>query len=102
MIGGDCGLWYDSLILAYPNFIIRVGLILNTLSANIAVGSTGGRFKNAYELLNLRALKISMLYRSHIFQCMGKIFCVEFQRVPLKFHTKYLAHTLKDKSFMKH
>ena len=63
---------------------------------------SGGRFKNAYELLNLRALKISMLYKSHIFQCMGKIFCVEFQRVPLKFHTKYLAHTLKDKSFMKH
>ena len=62
----------------------------------------GGRFKNAYELLNLRALKISMLYESHIFQCMGKIFCVEFQRVPLKFHTKYLAHTLIDKSFMKH
>ena len=62
----------------------------------------GGRFKNPNELLNLRALKISMLYKSHIFQCMGKIFCVEFQRVPLKFHTKYLTHTLKDKSFMKH
>ena len=59
---------------------------------------SGGRFKNAYELLNLRALRISMLYKSHIFQCMGKIFCVEFQRVPLKFHTKYLTHTLKDKS----
>ena len=27
---------------------------------------------------------------------MGKIFCVEFQRVPMKFHTKYLTHTLKD------
>ena len=64
--------------------------------------NTGGRFNNAYELLNLRALKISMLYKSHIFQCMGKIFCVEFQRVPLKFHTKYLTHTLKDESFMKH
>ena len=25
--------------------------------------------------------------------CMGKIFCVEFQRYPLKFHTKYLTHT---------
>ena len=62
----------------------------------------GGRFNNAYELLNLRALKISMLYKSNIFQCMGKIFCVEFQRVPLKFHTKYLTHTLKDESFMKH
>ena len=44
-------------------------------------------FKNAYELLNLRALKISTLYKNYIFQCMGQIFCVEFQRVPLKFHT---------------
>ena len=56
----------------------------------------GGRFKNTYELLNLRALKISKLHKNHIFQCMGKIFCVEFHRVPLKFHTKYLTHTLKD------
>ena len=61
------------------------------------MGSTGGGvFKNAYELLNLRALTISMLYRSHIFRCMGQIFCVEFQRAPLKFHTKYLTHRLKD------
>ena len=59
----------------------------------------GGHFKNEYELLNLRALKISTLYKNHIFQCMGKIFCVEFQRVPLKFHTKYLTHTLKDVDF---
>ena len=58
-----------------------------------------GRFKNAYELLNLRARKMSVLYKKHIFQCMGKIFCVEFQRVPLKFHTKYLTHTLKDVDF---
>ena len=61
---------------------------------------TGGRFKEAYELLNLRALKFSMLYEMYIFQCMGKIFCVEFQRVPLKFHTKYLTHTLKDVDFI--
>ena len=61
---------------------------------------TGGRFKNTYELLSLRAPKISKLYKNHIFQCMGKIFCVEFQRVPLKFHTKYLTHTLKDVDFI--
>ena len=36
-----------------------------------------------------------MLYKNHIFQCMSKIFCMEFQTVPLKFHTKYLTHTLK-------
>ena len=61
---------------------------------------SGGRFKNTYELLNLRALKTSMLYKSHIFQCMGKIFCVEFQRYPLKFHMKYLTHALNDLIFM--
>ena len=61
---------------------------------------TGGRFKNTYELLNLRALKIPMLYKNRNFQFMSKIFCVEFQRVPLKFHTKYLTHTLKDVNFI--
>ena len=60
----------------------------------------GGHFNNTYELLNLRALKISKLHKNHIFQCMGKIFCVEFQRVPLKFHTKYLTHTWKDVDFI--
>ena len=53
-------------------------------------------FKNAYELWNLRALGFSPVNCRHIFQCMGKIFCVEFKRVPLKFHTKYLTHTLID------
>ena len=56
----------------------------------------GVHFKKAYELFNVRALKFSPVYKIHIFQCMGKIFCVEFQRGLLKFHTKYLAHTLKD------
>ena len=36
------------------------------------------------------------------FQCMDKIFCVEFQRIPLKFHTKYLTHTLKDMIFIEY
>ena len=55
-----------------------------------------GISKNAYKLVNLKALKFSTQYKSHIIQCMVKIFCVEFQRYPLKFHTKYLIHTLKD------
>ena len=59
-----------------------------------------GRFINANKLLNLRAHKISTLHNNCIFQCMGKIFCVEFQRYPLKFHTKYLTHTLKDVYFI--
>ena len=61
---------------------------------------TCGRFKNTYQLLNLRALKSSPLNKIHIFQCMGKMFCVEFQRYPLKFHTKYLTHTLKNVDFI--
>ena len=40
------------------------------------------------KLLNLRALKFSLVNKIHSFQWMGKIFCVEFQRVPLKFHAK--------------
>ena len=43
-----------------------------------SVTRPGGRFKNTYELLNLRALKISKLLKKYIFQFMGKIFCVEF------------------------
>ena len=35
-----------------------------------------------------------------IFRYMGKIFYVEFQRVPLKYHTDYLTHTLKDMIFI--
>ena len=59
-----------------------------------------GLFKNTYELLNLRALKIACLNEIHIFQCKGKTFCAEFQRFPLKFHTKYLTHILKDTIFI--
>ena len=76
----------------------RLGCLSICLSSlNLAAG---GRFKNAYELLTLRALKFSHVNKIHIFQCMGKIFCMEFQRYPLKFHTKYLTHTLKDMIFM--
>ena len=37
-------------------------------------------FKNAYKRINLGALKYSLLNKLHIFKCMGKIFCVEFQK----------------------
>ena len=63
------------------------------------IRAQGGHFKNTYELLNLRALKFSPVNKIRIFQCMGMIFCVEFQRYPLKFHTKYLTHTLKVVTF---
>ena len=37
-----------------------------------------------YELINLRALRFSPVNEMHIFQCMGKIFCEEFQRSPFE------------------
>ena len=61
-----------------------------------------GRFKNAYELVNLGARIFSLTNKLHTVQCMGKIFCVEFQREPLKFHTKYLTHTLKERIFIQY
>ena len=76
--------------------------IIDTLRKEIASLRSGGRFKNTYGLLNLRALKFSPVNKIHIFQCMGVIFCAEFQRYPLKFHTKYLTHTLKDMTFIQH
>ena len=82
--------------------VIFVFLLLNNVNArDIYLHDVpGGRFKNTYELLNLRALKFSPVNKIHIFQCMDKIFCVEFQKVPLKFHTKYLTHTLKETIFI--
>ena len=50
-------------------------------------------FKNVYEFLNLRALIISTFYKSIIFQCIGKIFGVEFQRdseIPHKISYPYI------------
>ena len=63
-----------------------------------------GHFKNTYELFNLRvrALEFSPVEKIYIFQCMGKIFCVEFQRYPLKFHIKHLIHALKYMIFIQH
>ena len=81
--------------------IIRIKMACHDMIRHDTACS-GGRFKKAYELLNLRALKFSPLNKIHIFQCMGKIFCVEFQRYPLKFHTKYLTHTLKGTIFIQH
>ena len=77
----------------------RVYVLYEKFACSIVTG-TGGRFKNTFELLNIRALKFSVVNKIHIFQCMGKIFCVEFQRYPLKFHTKYLTRTLKDVDFI--
>ena len=65
-----------------------------------ASSKSGGCLKNAYELINLNALKSSLLNKLHIFQCMCKIFCGEFQRVVLIFYIKCFTHKLKDMTFI--
>ena len=107
--------WHDSTAaLPYAKFWrnhivwneLRAKLIFHTICYAIEKPfmkwAPGKHFKNTHELLNLRALKFSPTNKIYIFQCMGKIFCVEFQRYPLKFHTKYLTHTLKDMIFIQH
>ena len=54
------------------------------------------RFKSAYELVDLKSLRFSTWYKNCIFQSMDKLSFVQVQRYPLKFHTKYPTHTLKD------
>ena len=71
---------------------LRVGVVSTV--------SPGGHLKNTCELLNLGVLKFSTMYIKRTLQYMGNIFCVEFQRVPSEFHTKYLTHTLKDTIFI--
>ena len=53
-----------------------------------------GVFRNTYELLNQGAFKLS-------FQCCTNIiYFYVWVRVPLKFHTRYHTHTLKDVYFI--
>ena len=47
-------------------------------------------------VLTLRALKFSPVKEIHIYSCRGQIFCVGFQRYPLKLHTKYFTRTVND------
>ena len=63
------------------------------ISVSIWRDRPGGLFK---KWLNRNALQILPVYKLHIFQCMGKIFCVEFQRYPLKFHTKFVFVKIKN------
>ena len=51
-------------------------------------------------LVNRGAHEFLLVNEPHIFHCMGKRFCVEFQREPLKFHIKCLTHTLKETIFI--
>ena len=49
-----------------------------------SVKSNWGTFQKCSE--SIQALKNLPLWKIHIFQYMGKMFYVEFQRLPLKFH----------------
>ena len=57
---------------------------------------TTGPVRKRRRPLYLRIPKLSRMNRLYIFQCMGKILCVEFQRATLKFHTKNLIHQSHD------
>ena len=84
--------WYNTMRCCY-----LYGIFAQILPTNItellvsSINEVWERFKNVYVLLNLTDVSV---YKIHIFQCMGNIFCMEFQRVTFEFHTKYLA--LKD------
>ena len=51
-----------------------------------------GRFKNIYELVNLKVPRFFIRNKNCFFQCMGKISCVEFQRFLLKFQNILPIH----------
>ena len=80
--------------------MLAFSIIVNHCTRRRQMIDNGKLTKNTYELLNLRALKFSPVNKIYIFQCMGKIFRLEFQRLPLEFHTKYLTHALKDTIFI--
>ena len=78
---------------------VTMGLVSQHLSATT---QPGGQFKTLMSSKILGLLNFSLWIKIYIFQCMGKIFCVEFQRYLLQFHTKYLIYTLKDTIFIQH
>ena len=72
--------------------LMIIALIINSLRLNDAYINqrTGGRFKNTYELLNLRALKFSTVNKIHIFQFMSKILCVVVFIWPIYWNMRFL------------
>ena len=61
--------------------VIYIGLSI--VDQWISFKKAKGAFqKHLWALKNLRALQFSPVNEIQIFLCMGKIFCVEFQRVP--------------------
>ena len=55
--------WYSKYWLELQPFQVQCHDMITSSLMSLSPMSSGGRFKNAYELLNLRALKISMLLK---------------------------------------
>ena len=77
---------------SYPQYSQLTHSLPVSAEFAMSVVCSRGRFESAHGLLNLGALKISLLYKNRIFHCMGKIHCVRFQRYPqgLDFFTRVL------------
>ena len=56
----------------------------------------GGHFKNAYELVNRELLNFQHCIKIISFSVWVRYFVWNFKGYPLKFHTKYPTHALKD------
>ena len=103
-IGSDNGLW--------P---VRRQSITWTNAVSLSIGPLGTNFREILIKIHtfsfkkmqqkMSSAKLAAIlskgkwvnpWSRHHHPCMGKTFWVEFQRVPLKFHTKYFTHSLKD------
>ena len=87
--------WYSQVLIHILAHIAFCALFQNLQSAHRSFGEypktywlvesylysyDRGRFKNAYKLLNIRALIFSPANEMHILRCMGTVFYVKFQK----------------------
>ena len=64
---------YGSAIDRFTEALVNAWVSLYERSPAETISGPRGHFKNTYELLKIRALKISMLYENRIFQCTFEI-----------------------------
>ena len=92
-----CTLHIDGLVQERRNSS-ALAMELRFSCTETSISCSGDCFKSTHEL---RALNFHLCIKKHL-SMYGHDICVEFQRIPLKFHTKYLAHTLKDTISVQH
>ena len=80
-----------------PSHYWKDDRILSTWPLGTQFSEIGNKMR-WFSFQKMKVKNIFLQSHSHIFQYMGKIICVEFQRYHLKFHTKCL--TLKDTIFI--